>query len=265
MASLLLDCHDCDDIFDGDESYIIHLKSHHQVKKNFNHYLATAKRKVGSVNVKKEREQEVITVEDDGSEEFSSNNDSAKEDLVLDEETKEVLRQSIQNLFQPMHDLLDGKIEIEMTEKYEETGTAVNEDEIWKSFDELKSSLQNMNVAEKFLQSFIKPEKVSEEFQTPSSSRILPRNSNNKSRKPLEPVKSGQSTMSGTSAGSGRSYYQCPLPSCSFKTTKGQLKRTAIGTEHFKIDHKIIISAEMLRREEERGNAKMYQFRKIYA
>ena len=205
----VLECHDCDDTFDGDESYINHLKSHHHVKKNFNHYLATAKRKVDSVNIKDEREEEVITVEDDGSEEFSSNNDTTKEDLVLDEETKEVLRQSIQNLFQPMHDLLDGKIEVEMSEKYEETGTAVNEDEIWKSFDDLKSSLQNMDVAEKFLQSFIKPENVSEEFQTPSSSSILPRNLNNKSRKLLEPVKSGQSTMSGTSTESGRSYSRC--------------------------------------------------------
>ena len=57
-----------------------------------------------------------------------------------------------------MHDLLDGKIEV--SEKYEDTGTAVKGDEIWKSFDDLKSSLQNLNASEKFLQSFIKPEKV---------------------------------------------------------------------------------------------------------
>ena len=156
-----------------------------------------------------------------------------------------------------MHDLLDGKVEI--AGQCEDT--TFNEDELWKSFDDLKSSLKNMDISGKLLQSLIKPEKVSEEFRTPTLSRILPPNSKDMSRKPLLPAKSGQSTMSSSSSRSGGSQYQCPQPNCSFKTTKDQLKNTRICVNHFMKDHKL--TGEMIRREKERGNAKMLKFIKV--
>ena len=242
----------CNNTFDEDESYAKHLKSEHQVQKNFNEYLETAKRKAVSVKVKKEKE-EVITVEDDGTEELPS----TVRDKVLDEATKDLLRQSIDKLFQPMHDLLDGKLEI--VEKGDDT--SVNEDEIWKSFDDLKLSFQNIDISGDFLKSLIKPEKVSEEFRTPSLSRILP---NSNQRKCLNPVKSGQSMMSGSSSrtsSSKNTFYLCPLPNCWFKVSKEQLKNSMVGANHLGKVHNV--TGEMMRIEKERGNKELYKFRKI--
>ena len=222
------DCEVCYQRVYSSNDYINHLQFSHNVSRGFQRYLNRAFELIKAENIC------VITDKDDDQDNKNPDHEANQSDQNLENLIREKVKQTVEELFQPIKTLLTENVVSEPAQAFhEKIDSSKAREELLRSVGRMRDLVDQNCTEEMFIPLPTRSDPLKPQPPKTRKTSIFSRS----------PSKSEKSSASSCSV---RSLYQCPK--CDFKLTKNQMKENGNAkhlSRHHKVDQKTYDSDRM--------------------